>query len=115
MNVPHENSPVVDAPTTRAGGGSSALMSPRCAASSLPRKSLTSMRRSEDFTILADVGGSEFCELALVATTLANRHAISSSAQNFELSFMNITIELLIVTLAPCQNEVGERYQRIAK
>jgi len=38
MNDPQENSPVVNTPTTRSGGGSRVLMSATCAATSVCRK-----------------------------------------------------------------------------
>src|ERR1700755_3335922 len=53
MNVPHENSPVVGTPSTRAGGGSSDLIAPRCTASSLPRNVFTSSRRVAVETLFA--------------------------------------------------------------
>src|SRR6202166_992093 len=46
MKDPHENSPVVSAPTTRSGGGSRLLMSATCAVSSVCKKLRTCWSKS---------------------------------------------------------------------
>src|SRR5882724_316507 len=53
MNVPQENSPTVNAPTTRSGGGVRLLMSPRWTANSLPKNSFTSRRNPSVPTVRA--------------------------------------------------------------
>src|SRR5262245_55049521 len=84
MNVPHENSPVVDTPNTRSGTGSSVLIASRCAANSFSRNSFTSSRRVAVETIVAG-GTTEVWLTALPLIVVLAVHSAIRTASDRDM------------------------------